>query len=119
MSIFDPTGGRNRSRSYGSIDENYPELGPPESLLDEANDRQEKMQMQGMCEEGAHNAAWEDIDFAKRYREYLARSSEAQATVNALGDRVRAGEDVVLVCYESDDKRCHRHVLLEELAAHL
>jgi hypothetical protein len=54
--------------------------------------------MQGMCEEGAHNAAWEDIDFAKRYREHLVRSSKAQATVDALGDRVRAGEDVVLVC---------------------
>lgn len=100
---------------HGAVDENHRELGPPESLLDEVKDRQEAFQLQGLCEEGALNAAWEDVDFAERYHEYLADSDEAQATIADIVDRVRAGVDVVLVCYESDDKRCHRHLLLDVL----
>jgi len=96
---------------HAAVDENHPELGPPGELLDETKERQETLQMQGMCEEGALNAAWEEVNFAERYREYLADSDEAQATVEDLAARVRDGEDVVLVCYESDDKRCHRHLL--------
>ncbi|MFB6163914.1 MAG: DUF488 family protein [Haloarculaceae archaeon] len=99
----------------GQIDENRPELGPPEDLLDEVKDEQEALKLQGMCDEGAHNAAWENADFEARYREYVDGSSDAQAALDSLADRVRDGETIVLVCFEGDNKRCHRHALVETL----
>jgi len=100
-----------------TVDANYPELGPPESLLDETKAIQDRFAAQGMCDEGAHNAAWEETDFADRYREYVAGSADVDDTLDSLADRVRHGETVVLVCFEGEDKRCHRHTLVEELRA--
>ncbi len=102
-----------------TVDENYPELGPPEELLSETKDRQEDLEMQGMCSEGAHNAAWEETDFEQRYQEYVTESSEVQDRLDALADRVDAGETVVFVCFEGESKRCHRHVLVDELRERL
>lgn len=100
-----------------SVDVNYPELGPPAALLDETKDRQTAFEMQGMCDEGAHNAAWEAVDFEARYREYVASSDDVDARLDALADRVSSGETVVLVCFEAENKRCHRTVLVDELEA--
>lgn len=107
-----PTGWFN-----GTVDENVPALGPPEDLLDETKRRTEDLKMAGLCDEGAHNAAWEETDFEESYRAHLAESAEAQAALSDLADRVAGGESVVLVCFEGDDKRCHRHALREELEA--
>lgn len=98
-----------------AVDENRPELGPPETLLDEVKEHQEDLKMQGMCDEGAHNAAWENCSFADRYRDYLDDSPEAQATLDELAADVRDGETVVLVCFEGENKRCHRHTVAEEI----
>lgn len=92
------------------VDENRPELGPPESLLSETKDRQEALRRRGLCDEEAHNAAWDETDFAARYREHLA-SGAAAAAVTDLAERVAAGEAVALVCFEGDSKRCHRRIL--------
>ncbi|MEF8807971.1 DUF488 family protein, N3 subclade [Natronomonas sp.] len=100
---------------HGSVDENHPELGPPEDLLDETKRRQEDLAMAGMCETGAHNAAWEETNFAERYREYINTDANAAAALDALRERLRDGEDLVLVCFEADDKRCHRDVLVDLL----
>ena len=100
---------------HAAIAENHRELGPPESLLEETKERQEELRMAGMCETGAHNAAFEESDFAERYREYLGEDPDAQAAVETLGDRVRNGEAIALVCFEADDKACHRHTLLDVL----
>jgi len=104
---------------HASVDENYPELAPPEALLDETKQRTEEFKRQGMCEEGAHNAAWEETDFEERYREYLDDSEAAQQRLASLADRARDGEPVVLVCFEGDTKRCHRHRLVERLQTRL
>jgi len=98
-----------------TVDENRPELGPPEDLLDEVQERHEELKMQGMCDEGAHNAAWEDCSFADRYREYLEASSDAQATIDELAEAVADGTTIVLVCFEGETKRCHRHILVKEI----
>jgi hypothetical protein len=96
-------------------DENRSVLGPPAALIDEAKDRTEELKRRGMCDEGAHNAAWEETDFARRYREYLANDDAAHDALAALAARVDRGEDVWLVCFEGDGKRCHRHTLREYL----
>jgi uncharacterized protein YeaO (DUF488 family) len=100
---------------HAAVAENHRELGPPESLLEETKERQEDLRMAGMGETGAHNAAFEESDFAERYREYLGEDPDAQAAISSLDDRVREGEDIALVCFEADDKACHRHALLEVL----
>lgn len=97
-----------------AVDENHPELGPPDRLLDEFKARVEELKIDGMCDEGAHNAAWEDLDVADRYRSYLASDEDAATAMDGIRRRVESGEDLVLVCFESDSKACHRHVLLEE-----
>ncbi|PSQ15413.1 hypothetical protein BRD00_14035 [Halobacteriales archaeon QS_8_69_26] len=99
------------------VDENHPALGPPEGMLSEFQDHREDLEVRGMCDEGTHNAAWEELDFVEEYREYLDGSDEAQGVMEDLADRVRSGEDVALVCYENtDSKRCHRTVLRDRIA---
>ncbi|MFB6084669.1 MAG: DUF488 family protein [Halorientalis sp.] len=100
---------------HGAVEENRPELGPPADLLEEVERRREDLKMQGLCEEGAHNAAWDEVGFEERYRDHVRESDAAQAALDDLAARVRDGETVVLVCFEGEDKRCHRHVLVELL----
>jgi len=97
---------------HAAIDENQPELGPPTDLLEAFRDAEEDMKMQGFCEEGAHNAAWDQVGFGTAYREYLEDSSDAQAALSELEDRLESGESLALVCYENTEKkRCHRTIL--------
>ena len=100
---------------FTQIEENRPELGPPPDLLDEVQERTEDLKLQGMCAEGAHNASWEETEFADRYRAYLEESEDARAELEDLVECVEAGETVVLVCYEGEDKRCHRRILRDVL----
>jgi len=103
-----------------AVDENRPALGPPPALLDECVRRREALTMRGMCEEGAHNAAWEELDFASRYRTHIDESEAADNAVADLVDRLRSGERLVLVCYENTGKkRCHRTLLRERIEAAL
>ncbi|WP_123534461.1 DUF488 domain-containing protein [Halosimplex salinum] len=92
------------------VDENRPELGPPESLLSETKERQEDLQVQGLCDEEAHNAAWAEVDFEARYRDHLADEAASEA-LDELAERVASGESVALVCFEGESKRCHRRIL--------
>jgi len=101
---------------HAAIDENQPELGPPTDLLEAFRDAEADMKLQGFCEEGAHNAAWDQVGFGTAYREYLEDSSDAQAALSELEDRLESGESLALVCYENTEKkRCHRTILRERL----
>lgn len=103
-----------------AIDENHPPLGPPPELLDAFKQQHEEFKLQGMCDEGAHNAAWDEVGFEMRYRSHLTAASDAEKAVAALTDRLRNEEQLVLVCYENtDQKRCHRTILKEHLTAQL
>ncbi|WP_436924391.1 DUF488 domain-containing protein [Halosimplex amylolyticum] len=93
------------------VDENVPALGPPESLLSETKQRQEDLQLQGLCDEEAHNAAWTETDFEARYREHLATDDAARDAVDSLAEEVKDGGSVALVCFEGESKRCHRRIL--------
>lgn len=100
----------------GAVDENRPALGPPEGLLEDVKQAEEDFKIAGLCDEEAHNAAWDRVDFADRYREHLGSSAEAEAAVADLRTALDGGEDVALVCYENTaKKRCHRTILREEL----
>lgn len=100
---------------HAAVAENHRALGPPDHLLDETKERQHDLEMAGLCETEAHNAAFEETEFADRYHDYLRTDGDAREALDALRNRVRGGEDLALVCFEGDDKRCHRHTLIEEL----
>ena len=100
---------------HAQVEENHRELGPPGDLLDETKDRQADLQQAGRGETAAHNAAFEETDLESRYRAYLGEDPDAESAISSLEYRVREGEDVALVCFEADDKACHRHTLLAVL----
>jgi uncharacterized protein YeaO (DUF488 family) len=103
-----------------AVDENQRALGPPQSLLDEFKQRSEGLEAEGLDDADAHNAAWEDVDFEPRYREHLNTTPDAHAALENLRERLRASENLVLVCYENTEKkRCHRTILRDELEERL
>ncbi|AIG80406.1 Hypothetical protein AJAP_38095 [Amycolatopsis japonica] len=52
-----------------------------------------------------------------RYVELL-ENTEAQASLDELA-RLSAGERVAVLCFEADQRRCHRDVVLAEIAGRL
>ena len=101
-----------RPTRWFSVDENLPALGPPSDLLDEFKQAHEDLKADGMADAAAHDAAWEDLDFADRYESYLDSSSEAQAAIERVEEMLADGETVALVCFENtEQKRCHRTLL--------
>ena len=103
---------------WGQVDENVPALAPPADLLDEAKARQEALEAEGADGADAHNRAMDDVDFDARYLAYLEGSDEAWAAIADLRERLEGGADVALVCYENtEEKRCHRTLLRDRLAA--
>lgn len=100
------------------VDENNPALGPPADLLSDVKRVEEDLQAQGAADAAANHRAWEETGFADRYRRYLDDDPDAGAALESLADRLRTGETLALVCYENtDEKRCHRTILRERLAA--
>lgn len=97
---------------HAAVDENRPKLGPPADLLEAIHAAEEDLKMQGLCAEGAHNAAWDQVGFAAAYRDHLESSADARSALEALAGRLEAGESLALVCYENTEKkRCHRTIL--------
>ena len=98
-----------------AVDENVPALSPPAELLDEVQATRDDFGMRGLCDEEAHNAAFEATEFEARYREHL-ESETARTALDELRSRLRDGEALTLVCYENTaKKRCHRTTLREVL----
>lgn len=105
---------------WGAVDRNESAVGPPADLLDEVKDLEEEFKMAGICEEEANAAAWDEADFAERYRTFLERNEDAQAALDDFATTVREGTPVYLVCYENTaKKRCHRTILREALEERL
>ncbi|RQG86190.1 DUF488 domain-containing protein [Natrarchaeobius halalkaliphilus] len=101
---------------HAAVDENRPSLGPPRTLLESTRETVDDLKMRGICDEGAHNAAWEQVEFDERYRTYIETSPEAQAALSDLEGRLASGESLALVCFENTDKkRCHRSILRDRL----
>ncbi|WP_348608307.1 DUF488 family protein, N3 subclade [Halobaculum rarum] len=98
------------------VDEVRPALAPPRALRDDHADAAASFRIDGLCESGAHNAAWDRVDFADRYREHLASDPDARAALDSLCTTLNAGADVVIVGPErSGELRSHRTVLREVL----
>lgn len=94
------------------VDVHYPTLGLDEETRATLETRRRDLQMRGLCEEGAHNAAWRELDVADRYRDHVS-SGEARAALTELAGH---GNEVVLATDRRPGYRCHRDVLADLLA---
>jgi len=87
------------------------ELTASQDLLDDFNAWRTRFELgQGFANE--HDFAWEKSDYERRFRAQIAADPKAQARLKQLAERSR-GEDIFLICYEADDKPCHRKLLLQ------
>ena len=88
------------------------EIAPPDDLFkdfDKAKTRLEKKFGKGSVE--AHNLAFLDCGYERRFREHVLRNPSALNKLEAICKR-SLKRDVHLVCYEGAAKACHRRILL-------
>ncbi|SEO35693.1 hypothetical protein SAMN04487948_10240 [Halogranum amylolyticum] len=98
------------------VDECEPALAPPAEVLETFERRCEAFKRGGLCDEGAHNAAWEDVGVDDRYRDLLETDPGASDALDRLRDRLEAGQSLLLVGDEpSENRRSHRTILRERL----
>ena len=65
----------------------------------------------GKGSEEAHNRAYLECDYEKRFRQQILEDPEALEKLRTLSKR-SSKEDLYLVCYEGPKKACHRRILL-------
>lgn len=99
----------------GVVDEYEQRLAPPEELFHQWYGCKQRYEDDGLSDVRAHNAAFEEVAYAPRFDDYLARDEDAQEALDELAGRVVDGEHIVLVCYCATDKLCHREQVSDAL----
>lgn len=109
----------SNDNGYNSVvDETETRLAPPDDLFFQWYNTRDSLMSGGMMETNAHNKALEQIDYFERFEHHL-NTTQAQEALTQLTERVKAGEDIVLVCYCGGAKQCHRHPVAERIQARL
>lgn len=88
-------------------------LSPPKKLFWQWYDTRESYMDDGTPKTVAHNRAFEDVRYEQRFRSYLEHNRDAQQAIKEIVDRMEDGENVVLVCYCTGDRACHRTIVRE------
>jgi uncharacterized protein YeaO (DUF488 family) len=86
------------------------ELAPSKELLDDFNAWKARFPLDSGYATAFHYA-WDKSNYEKRFRTQIAANPKSSARLKELVERAKT-RDVFLVCYESYDKPCHRHLLL-------
>lgn len=105
----------DREDYLDGVDETEQRLAPPDELFWQWYKTRERF-MEDMMEKSAHNEALSRVDYFERFEEYL-NDPEAQSAITQITERVRSGEDIVLVCYCGEGRQCHRHPVAERIRA--
>ena len=87
------------------------ELAPSKELLDEFNEWKGKF-TPGEGYPTAYHYAWAKSNYEARFRAEVAANPKAAERMKELAERART-HDVFLICYEGNDKPCHRKLLLK------
>jgi hypothetical protein len=88
------------------------EVAPSDELFREFDDRKKMLEKEyGKGSDQAHNQAFLDCDYERRFREGLLADPAALKKLQEIALRSK-GEDLYLVCYEGASKACHRRILL-------
>ena len=87
------------------------ELAPSEELLRDFNHH--KKHFVGGCGYASDvHYAWQKSEYEKRFRAQITQDPRALARLRELAERATT-RDIFLICYEGEDKPCHRHLLLQ------
>jgi len=88
------------------------ELAPPDDLSSDFDKGKKQLEEEfGKDNVGAHNKAFLDCDYERRFREYILGNPSALKKLEEICKRSHK-KDVYLVCYEGAAKACHRRLLL-------
>jgi uncharacterized protein YeaO (DUF488 family) len=88
------------------------ELAPSDALYKDFNTKKTRLEKElGKGSAEAHNKAYLECDYEKRFKEQITQSSEALTKLKEIANRSEQA-DVYLVCYEGPTKACHRRILL-------
>jgi uncharacterized protein YeaO (DUF488 family) len=88
------------------------ELAPSDELFALYNATREKLEpAPGKGTAEAHNQAFLDKEYEKRFREQILGDPSAMARLEKLS-RAAESRDIYLVCYEGSQKACHRRILM-------
>lgn len=88
------------------------ELAPSKELLDDFN-RFKKEFQDGL--DGYHDPytyAWDKSNYEERFRKQILNNPKAMERLAALAKEAK-DKDIFLICYEGEDKPCHRKLLLK------
>jgi hypothetical protein len=88
------------------------ELAPSKELLDEYKRQEAEC---AKTEKGSTEAAWcafEAVDYERRFRALIGGNPASRERLERLAAESRE-RDVFLICYEGEDKPCHRKLLLK------
>jgi len=95
-------------------DEWLPELGMPEDALSDYWElRSAYEDNQYVSNHEAANRAFEEANLTERFDDYVRGNADAQEALDEIVRRLSDGENITLVCFESDGKKCHRHILMQ------
>lgn len=92
-------------------DEWFPSLGMPSRKLNEFRRLRSGYNSQDPVE--CHNKAYIKCDLDSSFESHALCNDEASSRIEEIAERVESGEQIVLVCFEKEPKKCHRHKLKE------
>lgn len=88
------------------------DLVPPEDLYQDMMDLRAALEKElGKGSAEAHNKAFVDCDFYRRFADQITNDSDAMKKLEGIAKKSKTS-DVYLVCYEGPAKACHRRILM-------
>lgn len=87
------------------------ELCPSKKLLHDFKVQAAALVAKGKKSRAAHNQAFLDCNYERRFRKQILNNPKAMATLKELSEQAK-NTDLCFICYESLDKACHRRILL-------
>ncbi len=87
------------------------QLAPSRELLDEFT----RLKAEYSPESGHPSAvhyAWDKCNYEKRFLAQIRGSKRSMDRLRELSEKAKS-KDIVLICYEGEDKPCHRRLLLQ------
>jgi hypothetical protein len=88
------------------------ELAPSKELLDEYKRREAECAKTAKDSTEAAWCAYEAVDYERRFRALIDGNPASRGRLKRLSEESRE-RDVFLICYEGEDKPCHRKLLLK------
>ena len=88
------------------------ELAPSKKLLDDFNHYKQQFKRHSNWYRDAYWYAWDRSNYKQRFTKEILNSPKAMNHLKLLAEDAKH-EDVYLICYEGEDKPCHRKLLLK------